>query len=95
MRQAVEAFLETTAVIDWHDPAVSAAARRLRGTDGDAVSMSRRCFEFVRDEIKHTQDHRLSVVTLRASEVLAAGSGFSAMWLRVESAVRLSSSADE
>ena len=72
----VNAFLEPTDLIDWHDPGVSSAARALRGSDGDPTALSRRCFEFVRDEIKHSQDHRLSVVTLRASEVLTAGSGF-------------------
>ena len=72
----VNAFLEPTDLIDWHNPGVSSAARALRGSDGDPTALSRRCFEFVRDEIKHSQDHRLSVVTLRASEVLTAGSGF-------------------
>lgn len=72
----MNAFLEATALIDWHDPAVASVAGRLRGTHDDPASISRRCFEFVRDEIKHSQDHGLSVVTLRASEVLAAGSGF-------------------
>jgi transglutaminase-like putative cysteine protease len=38
--------------------------------------LPRRCFEFVRDEIKHTQDYALNPVTCSASEVLNAATGF-------------------
>jgi transglutaminase-like putative cysteine protease len=41
-----------------------------------AVEVARRCFEWVRDEIKHSGDYGLTPVTCSASEVLHAGSGF-------------------
>jgi transglutaminase-like putative cysteine protease len=74
--QPDDAFLRPTPVIDWDHPDVLALARRLgEGADGDA-SVARRCFEWVRDEIRHSQDHGLRVVTCRASDVLREGSGF-------------------
>jgi transglutaminase-like putative cysteine protease len=40
------------------------------------MRIAQRCFEWVRDEIRHTQDHSLQDVTCTASEVLEAGHGF-------------------
>jgi transglutaminase-like putative cysteine protease len=42
----------------------------------DASGIARRCFEWVRDEIEHSVDFGRSEVTCRASEVLAARTGF-------------------
>lgn len=72
----MEPFLRSTDVIDWHHPDVLRLARSLvRGTS-DPVEIARRCFEWVRDEIKHSRDYRLSPVTCSASEVLHHGSGY-------------------
>jgi transglutaminase-like putative cysteine protease len=69
-------FLESSENIDWEHPAVLAKARELAvGTD-DAVEIARRCFEFVRDEIRHSWDYRRNPVTCRASDVLAHGTGY-------------------
>lgn len=38
--------------------------------------IAKRCFEFVRDEIKHSWDYRLNPVTCKASEVLIHGTGY-------------------
>jgi len=38
--------------------------------------VARRSFEFVRDQIKHSVDFNLDIVTVKASEVLRHGSGF-------------------
>jgi transglutaminase-like putative cysteine protease len=72
----MEPFLRSTDVIDWQHPAVRVLGLRLRGGSTDAVVIARRCFEWVRDEIKHSADQRLSVVTCNASEVLREGSGY-------------------
>ena len=69
-------FLRATTVIDWDDPAVTRQARDLRGDAMDPGAITRRCFEWVRDEIRHSGDHGLTPVTCRASDVLRAGSGF-------------------
>jgi transglutaminase-like putative cysteine protease len=72
----MEAFLRSTETIDWQHPAVVALARRLSGGESDAVAIAQRCFEWVRDEIKHSGDHRLTPVSCTASEVLQKGSGY-------------------
>ncbi|HKX31600.1 MAG TPA: transglutaminase family protein, partial [Blastocatellia bacterium] len=41
----------------------------------EPLRTARRCFEWVRDEIRHTYDYGLTQVTCRASEVLEAGTG--------------------
>lgn len=38
--------------------------------------LARKCFEFVRDAIKHSWDWKLNPVTCRASEVLLHGTGY-------------------
>src|SRR5687767_11962315 len=72
----MDEFLAHSEVIDWRHPAVMAKALALRGDLTDDVAIARRCFEWVRDEIKHSGDCRLTAVTCAASEVLQEGSGF-------------------
>ncbi len=69
-------FLKSTAVIDWQHPEVVARARSLASGCEEPAAIARRCFEWVRDEIKHSLDHGLQPVTCSASEVLRVGSGF-------------------
>jgi transglutaminase-like putative cysteine protease len=72
----VRAFLQPTDIIDWHHPAVKAKAEALAQGLSDAVAIAKACYLWVRDEIRHTGDFGLPSVTCRASEVLAAGTGF-------------------
>ena len=76
MDQPGKRFLESTDVIDWRHPSVLARARELVRDARDPAGVARRCFEWVRDEIKHSADHGLKPVTCSASEVLLEGSGF-------------------
>lgn len=69
-------FLASTRIIDWQDRAVSAMARKLSSGLKDDCSIAQKCFEFVRDEIFHSNDHKMNPVTLRASEVLAHRTGY-------------------
>ena len=73
--ETFDTFLRPTAVVDWDHPAVLAQARVLGGPD-DAVAVARHCFEWVRDQIRHSIDYRLDAVTCAASEVLEHRSGF-------------------
>lgn len=72
----MKTYLESSDYIDWQHPAVSAQAAELAAGGGPAADIARRCFEFVRDRIRHSWDHRLNPVTCRASEVLAHGTGY-------------------
>ncbi len=70
-------YLASSASIDWKTPAVHALARQLAVEAGSGdEAIARRCFEFVRDEIRHSWDYRSGPVTLRASEVLAHRTGY-------------------
>ena len=69
-------YLAPSAVIDWQHPAVSALADQLRSPSSGVTETTRRCFEWVRDNIDHTSDFSRDEVTCSASEVLQAGTGF-------------------
>ncbi|MBU5613161.1 transglutaminase-like domain-containing protein [Geomonas azotofigens] len=69
-------YLEATEYIDWRHAAVLEQARRLTAGGGNQTEIARRCFEFVRDEIRHSWDHKLGPVTCRASDVLEHGTGY-------------------
>lgn len=69
-------YLAATNIIDWHMPSVRDLAISLAEGITDPFIVARRCFEWVRDEIKHSSDYQLNPVTCRASEVLAARTGY-------------------
>jgi Transglutaminase-like superfamily len=70
----MDEFLKSTEVIDWQHPEILRLADRLASKDNPCET-ARRCFEWVRDEIRHSYDHKIDRVTCRASEVLEAGTG--------------------
>lgn len=72
----LEPFLRATKVVDWDRPEVLALARQLARGKVQRVDVARSCFEWVRDEVAHTVDHRLDKVTCSASEVLRERTGF-------------------
>lgn len=69
-------YLEPSRYLDWQHPAVFAKAKALANGAGDAVQITKACFTFVRDEIKHSWDYKLNPVTCKASDVLAHGTGY-------------------
>ncbi|MCK7466909.1 MAG: transglutaminase family protein [Desulfosudis oleivorans] len=72
----MKTYLESSDTIDWRHPMVSAKAAEPAAGGGLAEDIARRCFEFVRDAIRHSWDYRLNPVTCRASEVLQHGTGY-------------------
>src|SRR4051812_19310082 len=70
----MEEFLRSTDVIDWDNPAVLELAKSL-GT-GTTMEIAQRCYEWVRDEIRHSYDYKMNPLTCSASEVLAARTGY-------------------
>jgi transglutaminase-like putative cysteine protease len=71
-------FLEPTPVIDCDAPAIVAKASALadNADENEDELVARRCFLWVRDAVRHSCDHGISVVPLTASEVLHHRSGF-------------------
>lgn len=72
----MDKFLESSDIIDFDHPAVAAKARELAEWCANDEEIVRRCFEFVRDEIRHTGDAGEGITTLRASEVLEQAQGW-------------------
>ncbi len=72
----MQEFLSANPVIDFDHPLVAAKAAVLAKCCVDELALARNCYYFVRDEISHSGDARSPVVTLKASEVLEAGTGW-------------------
>ena len=70
----VKSFLRPTNVIDYNDADVRALAMEL-ARDAEPQMVAVRCFEWVRDNIRHSLDHNDIRVTLSASDVLRHGTG--------------------
>ncbi len=71
-----DSYLISSEFIDWEDREVSAKARQLAEDLQDPERITKACFEFVRDEIKHSADYGLDPVTCKASDVLKYGAGY-------------------
>lgn len=72
----MEKYLASTEIIDWEHPAVIRKAKELSRDIDDPVGIAKACFEFVRDEIKHSNDFKLNPVTCKASDVLKYKTGY-------------------
>lgn len=69
-------FLQSTTYIDWHCPEILVLAERLADSCQSEQAIVENCFEWVRDQIKHSADFQLDPVTCKASEVLSYRTGF-------------------
>lgn len=69
-------YLNSSNIIDFDHPSVAEKARKLAEGCNSDTQIAKRCFEFVRDEIRHTGDAGEGVTTCSASEVLEHGSGW-------------------
>lgn len=71
----LDKFLISDNIINWHHPDILDQAQKLN-KDVDQKRIALRCFEFVRDEIKHSGDYQLNPVTCIASDVLKHRTGY-------------------
>jgi transglutaminase-like putative cysteine protease len=69
-------FLKPTAIIDCASPAIVAMAAEIAGNAVSDQVVAQRCFQWVRDGVRHSSDHRIPVVTCTASDVLKHRAGF-------------------
>lgn len=69
-------FLESTTYIDWKSDAIIQMASQLAKNKATEEDLVKSCFEFVRDEIRHSLDYKLNPVTCKASDVLRERTGF-------------------
>jgi transglutaminase-like putative cysteine protease len=72
----MENYLRSTEIIDWQTPAVVERAHALTSGHSGPVQTARSCFEWVRDDVKHSGDHEATVATCNASDVLRERTGW-------------------
>jgi len=72
----MKAYLQSTDVIDWDTPEILTLARDLSDKSISQVDLAKYCFEWVRDNIRHSWDYQLNPVTCTASDVLKHGTGY-------------------
>lgn len=72
----IQGYLQESEIINFSHPEVNACAIQLaKGCDND-TQVAKKCFEFVRDEIRHTGDFNDDITTYKASDVLEHKSGW-------------------
>ncbi len=69
-------YLESTEFINWTNPEIKKMAVYLKGDFTTDIDITRNCFEYVRDSIKHSWDHQIDKITCKASDVLLHETGY-------------------
>jgi transglutaminase-like putative cysteine protease len=72
----MNSYLESSEFIDWQHPSILEQAEKLSQDSFSELEIVNNCFEWVRDEIKHSWDYKLNPVTCKASDVLKHGTGY-------------------
>jgi transglutaminase-like putative cysteine protease len=72
----MEKYLKAGKYIDWEHELIIKLADELSFGLVDETEIAKKCFEWVRDEIKHTSDYCLGPITCKASDVLKYGTGY-------------------
>ncbi len=72
----MEKYLESSEIINWEHPDILSKAKELSQGLNSHAEIAKSCFEFVRDEIKHSNDYKLNPITCIASDVLKHKTGY-------------------
>jgi len=72
----MEKYLESSKYIDWKSPEINNLAKSLSSGCEYDEEIAKNCFEWVRDNIKHSVDFKLNPVTCKASQVLNHKTGY-------------------
>jgi transglutaminase-like putative cysteine protease len=72
----MQRYLSASKYIDFDSPEIQSAAHALKARASSELELARLCFEFVRDEIRHSSDFKLNPVTCKASDVLRFKTGY-------------------
>jgi transglutaminase-like putative cysteine protease len=68
-------YLRSTEIIDWQHPKILSKAKNFATDKISQAEITKSCFEWVRDSIKHIGDYNIQTVSCSASEVITSGSG--------------------
>jgi len=69
-------FLEETSIIDFSNKHIKELAETLSSGEKTDIETAKNCFEYVRDKINHTGDHKDNITTCKASDVLKYQTGW-------------------
>jgi len=72
----MQRFLAPSKYIDFEHEDIQSLAQALAASASSELDLVRRCFEFVRDEVRHSADFKLNPVTCKASDVLHYRTGY-------------------
>jgi len=75
-KKKMDKYLATSAIIDWKSYSVIKQAKDLSKGLVNKQDIAKVCFEYVRDEVKHSNDYKLNPVTCKASDVLKYKTGY-------------------
>lgn len=71
-----EEYLQASEVIDWQHPTILELAQKIASGHQTCEAIAKACFEWVRDEIRHSCDYQMNPITCRASDVLQYKTGY-------------------
>ncbi|BAF71876.1 transglutaminase-like domain-containing protein [Sulfurovum sp. NBC37-1] len=69
-------YLKETPLVNYSDERIKALATQLAEGGKSDDEVAKRCFEYVRDQIRHSGDAKDELTTYRASDVLKHGTGW-------------------
>jgi len=69
-------YLSASRYIDWECTNIKSLAESLSSNDDSDGAIAKKCFEWVRDNIKHSSDYKMNPVTCKASDVLVHKTGY-------------------
>jgi transglutaminase-like putative cysteine protease len=72
----MQRYLSPSKYINYQHKDVMSLARVLGQASSSELDLVRRCFEFVRDEVRHSVDFKLNPVTCKASDALLHKTGY-------------------
>lgn len=74
----IDDYLQVSEFIDYEEVTVMECATQLSFElePSDHLAIAKRCFEYVRDDIHHTADYDIDIITCKASDVLKYKTGF-------------------
>jgi len=72
----MEKFLEKTNIIDYQNKEIQSLAKDLSSNCKNNIEIAKNCFEYVRDNIRHSGDYKDNITTCKASDVLKYKTGW-------------------
>jgi transglutaminase-like putative cysteine protease len=72
----MDEFLKVSEIVDWQHPNVVACAEEIASGLEGPMAIAKACFEWVRDQVRHSYDYQLNPLTCRASDVLEHKTGY-------------------